>query len=280
MNKKNFLKWLWITLPAVLLVWGLATLGSYLFNSWGSNTFVTQSFTWWDWSWSSSSSSSSSGDGSGVKYDCILTTWLVYWSWPVMSYECLPSANGPYTDPMCNNECGSVPMCGNGVLENWEQCDDGNVNNGDGCDNLCQIEGDPVWCTIDINLIKDNEYGEVSYTVNVPNGWNGSMSCVLKNWNVMMWYKDWLDGDFASLRMGKYNISCTGQPLSGSAIFCESDIFTILPNGPYCGDGICQPNEKDKFGNPICTLDCKGPIKPDDPKTNDWWDKGGRWWRF
>jgi cysteine-rich repeat protein len=32
--------------------------------------------------------------------------------------------------------------CGNGVIEIFEQCDDGNLNNGDGCSRLCQKEGD------------------------------------------------------------------------------------------------------------------------------------------
>ena len=34
---------------------------------------------------------------------------------------------------------------------------------------------------------------------------------------------------------------------------------------PYCGDNICQANERDKFGNPICKADCQWPIKPDKP---------------
>jgi cysteine-rich repeat protein len=33
-----------------------------------------------------------------------------------------------------------VPICGNGVRESTEQCDDGNVMNGDGCSNMCQVE--------------------------------------------------------------------------------------------------------------------------------------------
>ena len=38
---------------------------------------------------------------------------------------------------------GAVPgTCGNGVLDKFEQCDDGNLNNGDGCSSLCQKEGD------------------------------------------------------------------------------------------------------------------------------------------
>jgi cysteine-rich repeat protein len=32
--------------------------------------------------------------------------------------------------------------CGNGVLDKFEQCDDSNSTNGDGCSSLCQIEGD------------------------------------------------------------------------------------------------------------------------------------------
>jgi cysteine-rich repeat protein len=32
--------------------------------------------------------------------------------------------------------------CGNGVVDPFEQCDDGNLNNGDGCSSLCQKEGD------------------------------------------------------------------------------------------------------------------------------------------
>lgn len=33
------------------------------------------------------------------------------------------------------------PVCGNGVLEGAEQCDDGNASGGDGCNALCQLEG-------------------------------------------------------------------------------------------------------------------------------------------
>jgi cysteine-rich repeat protein len=33
------------------------------------------------------------------------------------------------------------PRCGNAIVEAGEACDDGNVLNGDGCDNLCQLEG-------------------------------------------------------------------------------------------------------------------------------------------
>jgi cysteine-rich repeat protein len=32
--------------------------------------------------------------------------------------------------------------CGDGVVDKFEQCDDGNVSNGDGCSSICQNEGD------------------------------------------------------------------------------------------------------------------------------------------
>lgn len=36
----------------------------------------------------------------------------------------------------------ALGTCGNGVVDKFEQCDDGNLNNGDGCSSLCQMEGD------------------------------------------------------------------------------------------------------------------------------------------
>lgn len=35
---------------------------------------------------------------------------------------------------------GGTPVCGNGVVESGEQCDDNNTNSGDGCSSTCQIE--------------------------------------------------------------------------------------------------------------------------------------------
>jgi cysteine-rich repeat protein len=42
-----------------------------------------------------------------------------------------------------NGFTGSIPgpVCGNGLLELGEQCDDGNTNAGDGCGSTCQFEG-------------------------------------------------------------------------------------------------------------------------------------------
>jgi cysteine-rich repeat protein len=46
--------------------------------------------------------------------------------------------NGDGCDAVCRSEI--LDVCGNGITETGEQCDDGNVNNGDGCDAVCLIE--------------------------------------------------------------------------------------------------------------------------------------------
>ena len=47
--------------------------------------------------------------------------------------------NGTETDIDCGGTCKAC--CGNGVLNGTEECDDGNKTNGDGCSNLCKLEG-------------------------------------------------------------------------------------------------------------------------------------------
>jgi len=44
---------------------------------------------------------------------------------------------------------GGAVVCGNGVLEPGEQCDDGNTEDGDGCSSTCKLES-PLAC--DTNL--------------------------------------------------------------------------------------------------------------------------------
>ncbi len=48
--------------------------------------------------------------------------------------------NGQYG--YCNSDCtGQTPaICGNNQTEGGEQCDDGNITNGDGCSSVCQTE--------------------------------------------------------------------------------------------------------------------------------------------
>ena len=53
-------------------------------------------------------------------------------------------------DDVCNNSCET--SCGNGILNSGESCDDGNTSNSDGCSSTCELEttftcsGEPSFC--------------------------------------------------------------------------------------------------------------------------------------
>ena len=42
------------------------------------------------------------------------------------------------------SSCVKKPICGNGILESGESCDDGNLIGGDGCSSICAIEAAPL----------------------------------------------------------------------------------------------------------------------------------------
>jgi cysteine-rich repeat protein len=53
-----------------------------------------------------------------------------------------------------------LPECGDKItISPWEECDDGNFRNGDGCDGQCQLEADytctvtePSQCVLNLNI--------------------------------------------------------------------------------------------------------------------------------
>ena len=74
------------------------------------------------------------------------------------------------TNTTCPQDCGeSQIICGNGKVEYGEQCDDGNIINGDGCSSTCQIE--------------NNQCG---YWIRFPKFLGGkgipNLFCIINNW--------------------------------------------------------------------------------------------------
>src|SRR5262249_36230183 len=51
-----------------------------------------------------------------------------------------PCGSAELCDPNSTTPCKD---CGDGVLQSWEQCDDGNTEDGDGCTAQCKFSCDP-----------------------------------------------------------------------------------------------------------------------------------------
>jgi len=81
------------------------------------------------------------------------------------------SSDGCYTANQCNLRIlirKSPPVCGNGVVEGTEQCDDKNTANGDGCSSTCRFESTTDWtcdtkvsptiCYPVSNIVSEPEY--------------------------------------------------------------------------------------------------------------------------
>ncbi len=130
---------------------------------------------------------------------------------------------------------GSGPVCGNTIVEQSEECDDGNTTPGDGCDDFCQVENPPA------NDLCANALpvGNGVYTFNsaeaTTDGPNESGVC-----------------QSATLPLGSDVWFCYNPPCTGTATIslCESSYDTMLaayagcscPSGPAalaCNDDAC-----------------------------------------
>ncbi len=65
---------------------------------------------------------------SWARYDCVE---IYTWSYSVW-YHCIESEDGKYTNPMCNNDCGKIPYCGDNICQSSEKDKYGNI--------LCKLD--------------------------------------------------------------------------------------------------------------------------------------------
>jgi cysteine-rich repeat protein len=72
----------------------------------------------------------------------------------------------------CQDE--SSPVCGNGTVETGEDCDDGNTEDGDGCSATCQNESTPVCGNGTVETGEDCDDGNGDNTDACPDGTDGS----------------------------------------------------------------------------------------------------------
>jgi len=144
----------------------------------------------------------------------------------------------------CSSSCiietfGAV--CGNNITEIGETCDDNNVINGDGCSSLCQIENVTIICGN--NII---EAGESCDDGNLVNGDGCSSNCTIETpievcGNRIREGSETCDSD---------SQPCTSNGYSGSKT-CNSQCndFDACILSESCGDGIINGNEACDDGN-------------------------------
>ncbi len=100
------------------------------------------------------------------------------------------------------------PYCGDGNIDQGEACDDGNTSDGDGCSAICEIEGNngPVCGNEVLETGEDCDNGENNGQVCSPD----------------------------------YGLTCS---------YCSNQCKTINLTGPYCGDNNLDQGEECDDGN-------------------------------
>ena len=138
------------------------------------------------------------------------------------------------------NTCGS--LCGNGILEWNEACDDGNLDNDDGCDASCAIELQDNWdaCTDDNECISWNCEETITYAC-VSGAYGEKLSCPWFTTQVgCEWFQQNVGPGWALVSV------CTWQQ-TVTWICTASCGNGIVEDGEACDDG--NTTDSDECGN-------------------------------
>jgi len=170
----------------------------------------------------------------------IATTPSNYFSAPTSDQ--LEAVYSNITDEICDE-----PFCGDGNLDDQEQCDDGNNNNGDGCSSACEVEQQQCG---DGNL----DQGEQCDDGNLDNNDGCSNECIT---------------EFCGDGVQQNNEQCDdGNNLNGDG--CSSQCIIEV-----CGDGIVQEllgeqcDDGNGNNNDACRNDCTNPFCGDGIKDSE-----------
>ena len=205
-------------------------------------------------------------DGNETDVDCGGAPSDVYPD-PVACVRCeLSDACGIDDDCGDGLDCPSgacAVACGNGSLQAGEECDDGNLTDGDGCTSTCR---DEVWNWVDLGVSnRDMVVGccssSASYTRTCEPSIDGADVFINPGGDIER--KNLYDnvgaagfmtpagrGQTATLAADGTSLSWTGR------VSCGCDVLVVVPSTTYqcqqiavCGDGVVQAGEGCDDGN-------------------------------
>ncbi|MEK6897278.1 MAG: DUF4215 domain-containing protein, partial [Nanoarchaeota archaeon] len=85
-------------------------------------------------------------------------------------FNLVPGGNDLIEIKINENDTAPIIICGNGIVEQGEQCDDGNAISGDGCSSQCKIENSLCQYASSASATSQNILGSLAnYSVGAPN---------------------------------------------------------------------------------------------------------------
>jgi len=147
--------------------------------------------------------------------------------------------------------CVSDPVCGNNLMEEGEECDDGNTLNGDGCSIFCTIEIPPTVCGNNIM-----ESGEECDDGNILNGDGCSSFCTIEN--------TLPTGETVALFSGT-KIYLGDRLNKVKSTLTKSNLPTVLSDGNFIGNINTAHTQKITLGSHPRVTFAKQPTGDEDP---------------
>ena len=171
-------------------------------------------------------------------------------------------------------DAGLEPLCGNGLLEDGEECDDGNAENEDGCDSNCRIEtewhceGEPSVCEYTCGDAIRQEWeecdgddlgGETCETL--AEGYKGGELFCTED---CVFDKTWCISPMCGDGFLDFGEECDDGDENSNEGACLSNCMTA-----FCGDGLvwagveeCDDGSSNSDTEPfVCRTDCRAAIE-------------------